>query len=101
MGFKSKAECFREINIIAFVKGTVPREKLGEISAFLKSVGYRLFIEPFWKDEVSGERILIAHGILYNFHELRTELGPGGVRLYLVRNPYENLMPAEALPYLD
>lgn len=100
MGFRSKEECYRAINVLAFRKGLLPRREVFAVAAFLRSVGYRLHAETFDEEEVTGERILLAHGPLFHFHELRTEMGPGGVRLYLVRNPYENQRPAGARPFL-
>jgi hypothetical protein len=99
MGFQSKPECYRNINIIAFKRGTVPRDRLMETTAFLRAIGYTLYIESFAEEEIDGSRILIAHGPLFNFHELRVEIGPGGQRFYLVRNPYENQRPRSAVPF--
>ncbi len=95
-GFRSKPECYRHINRIAFAKGSTPAESLAETARFLDSIGYDVYAESFGEDDLSGERILIAHGPLYNFHEFKVELGPRGRKLFLVRNPYENQMPPGA-----
>ncbi len=99
-GFRSKAECYRHINTVAFKKGCVPRAMLRAYASFLSSIGYAIDIESFEEDDIRGDRILIAHGPIYNFHEFRIEIGPGGVRLFMVRNPYENQKPKTAERYM-
>ena len=97
LGFRSKAECYRSINIIAFKKGCVEKPDLYRTASFFHALGYTVHVESFEEEDVDGNRILMAHGPIYNFHELRTELGPNGLRYYLVRNPFESDMPEEAV----
>jgi len=97
LGFASKAECYRSINVIAFKKGCIERPDLYKTASFFHALGYAVHVESFDGDDVDGNRILLAHGPIYNFHELRTELGPLGIRYYLVRNPFESDMPEDAV----
>jgi hypothetical protein len=92
-GFEDKEACYRAINRKALREGCIPASERIRIGNFLKALGYRVFSEKLRKRDLDGERILMAHGPIYNFHELRCENGPGGLVLYLIRNPQEDERP--------
>jgi hypothetical protein len=92
-GFPDKETCYQNINRKALREGCIPESQLKRIGNFLKALGYRVFAERVSRRDLNGERILMAHGPIYNFHELRCENGPGGLVLYLIRNPHENECP--------
>jgi hypothetical protein len=91
--FVDKEDCYRAINKKALREGCIPEAELARIANFLKAMGYRVQAERVSASDLEGERILMAHGPIYNFHELRCENGPGGLVLYLIRNPREDARP--------
>ena len=91
--FRSKDECFRAINRKALREGCVPGDQLHKVANFLKALDYKVFSEPLPRGDLDGERILLAHGPIFHFHELRVENGPAGMMLYLIRNPREDERP--------
>jgi hypothetical protein len=95
-GFADKEECYKSINRKALREGCIPEDLLKRTANFLKALGYRVFAERVKPRDLDGDRILMAHGPIYNFHDLRCENGPGGLVLYLIRNPQEDEKPASA-----
>jgi len=91
--FPDKDDCYKAINRRALREGCIPQNEVQRIGNFLKALGYRVWTERLSRHDLDGERILMAHGPIYNFHELRCENGPAGLVLYLIRNPQEDERP--------
>lgn len=91
--FSDKDACYRNINRAALDAGCFPGRTVLGAANFLKALGYRVCLEKVNEQDLEGDRILVAHGPIYNFHELRCEHGPGGMVLYLIRNPAESDAP--------
>jgi hypothetical protein len=91
--FGSKDDCFRAINRKALREGCVPGDQLSRVANFLKALGYQVSGEKVPETDLEGDRILLAHGPIFHFHELRVENGPAGMVLYLIRNPREDERP--------
>lgn len=94
--FPDKEACYRAINRMALRDGCIPADLLSRTGNFLKALGYRVWAERVGRLDLEGDRILVAHGPIFNFHELRCEHAPGGIVLYLIRNPRENERPRSA-----
>jgi hypothetical protein len=62
-------------------------------------MGYKVWVERVKGADLDGDRILLAHGPIFHFHELRVENGPGGFVLYLIRNPREEERPEGCREY--
>lgn len=87
--FTTKEECYRDINISAFKQALFTTEQATQVTNYLAALGYRVSRERIGESEIDGSRILKAHGVIYNFHETRFEIGPGNLSLCMIRNPYE------------
>lgn len=97
--FKTKEECYRDINVKAFQQALFTEEERLPVTNYLKALGYEVTDERIGESEIDGTRILKAHGVIYNFHETRFEIGPGSLCLCMIRNPYEGSPePAPAQP---
>ncbi len=95
LAFPSKEACYRSINRKAIQEGTFPEALVKPVANFLKALGYKVFSERVSRLDLEGDRILMAHGPIFHFHDLRCEHGPGGIVLYMIRNPREDERPPE------
>jgi hypothetical protein len=96
--YASKDECFRAINRTALRAACIPERDLRRIAGFLQSLRYAVKAERLSDADLDGGRILMAHGPIYNFHDLRVEHAIGGQDLYLIRNPSLDGSPPGCVP---
>ncbi len=87
--FRNKEDCYRDINISAFKQALFTEHERTQITNYLTALGYSIGAERIGASDIDGARILKAHGVIYNFHETRFEIGPGHLSLCMIRNPYE------------
>lgn len=87
--FRSKEECYRDINVKAISRALFTKGEAERVTNYLRALDYQVEWESIPRAQIDGGRILHAHGRIYNFHETRFEVGPEGVTLCMIRNPYE------------
>lgn len=87
-GFCTKSECIRERNTEALSSALFRADEVDRTANFLRALGYGVRLEPVPEEAIDGTRILIAHGRICNFHDVRLLSAPKGRELVLVRNPY-------------
>jgi hypothetical protein len=87
--YATKQECYKARNIQALREGLWKEKEVGLIGNFLEALGYKVEEEEIPESKIDGSRILMAHGHIYNFHDVRFITGPGNVEIILVRNPYQ------------
>ncbi len=87
--FRTKEECYRDINVNAFKQALFSKRECVQVTNYLAALGYTVAVERIGDSQIDGSRILKAHGVIYNFHETRFEVGPGNLSLCMLRNPYE------------
>ena len=95
-GFKDKLDCIKDNNTRAFKAGCFDGSTALTTANFLRLMGYEVAEEQVPDCANDGQRILQAHGKIYNFHEVRFELGPQGLPLVLIRNPVQGAREAQA-----
>ena len=87
--FTNKEQCYRDLSQSLMRLALFSPQQATWIGNYLDSIGYEVERERIVEEDIREGRTLMAHGMTYNFHEVRYELGPGGVNLLMIRNPYD------------
>ncbi|MBI4614460.1 MAG: hypothetical protein HY720_12685 [Planctomycetes bacterium] len=87
--FRTKEECYRDINVKAMTQALFSQEEIATVSNFLRALGYQVEAEKIPESQIDGTRILKMHGQIYNFHETRFEPGPRRMVLCMIRSSVE------------
>ncbi|MBI4577224.1 MAG: hypothetical protein HY722_13275 [Planctomycetes bacterium] len=91
--FPDKGSCIARYNRTALTRASFDPAEARRAAGYLEVMGYAVAWEELGPEELearTGGRIVMAHGKVYHFHELRQEAGPPGLPLVLIRNPYRD-----------
>ena len=72
--FRSKEECYRDINVKAMTQALFTQHEMGTVTNFLTALDYRIEVERIPSTEIDGSRILKMHGQ----RMLERDFAPGG-----------------------